>query len=31
LTRETDAFFRDEVTPLNELAKQLSMPFIVVQ
>jgi hypothetical protein len=31
LTRETDAFFRDEVTPLNELAKQLSLPFIIVQ
>jgi photosystem II stability/assembly factor-like uncharacterized protein len=31
LARETDAFIRVDVVPLNELARKLSMPFVVVQ
>ena len=30
LARETDAFIRDDVLPLNELARKLSMQFVVV-
>jgi photosystem II stability/assembly factor-like uncharacterized protein len=31
LARETEAFIRDDVAPLNELARKLSLPFVVVQ
>jgi photosystem II stability/assembly factor-like uncharacterized protein len=30
LARETDAFIREDVTPLNELARKLSLQFVVV-
>lgn len=31
LARETEAFIRDDVATLNELARKLSLPFVVVQ
>ena len=30
LARETDAFIREDVTPLNELARKLSLQFVVI-
>ncbi|MGB2713758.1 MAG: hypothetical protein WBC51_06240 [Vicinamibacterales bacterium] len=31
LARETDAFIREDLVPLNELAKKLLVPFVIVQ
>jgi hypothetical protein len=31
LARETEAFIRSDVGPVNELARKLSLPFVIVQ